>query len=83
VEIFGVNAHRLLGGLLEVLFDDFWCDADDVLALPVFDEIQRLQGTDDVLGFDRRHGTDILDRKVATVFSENLEQHLCPITAKR
>ena len=38
-----------------VLFDDFGGDGDDMLALPVFDEVELLEGTDDVFHFDRGH----------------------------
>lgn len=45
---FGVDLHNL-GGVLEVFFDEFGRDANDVLALPVLDQPQRLQRRNDVL----------------------------------
>jgi len=83
VEVFRVDAHGLFCCLLEMFFDDFGSDADDVLAFPIFDEVEGLQRADDILGFDRGHGADVLDREVSAMLAEDLEQYLSPITTKR
>lgn len=46
------NFELVFVGGFQVLFEDFGSDADDVLPLPIFDQIQRLQGGDDVFGLD-------------------------------
>lgn len=79
---FGIDFARLLRGAFEVLFNDFRSDGDNVLALPVLDQTQRLQCADNVLGFDGGHGADVFDREIAAVFLQNLEQHLGPVRSE-
>ena len=56
-----VRVHSQQGsailGTLHVLFYQFGSDADNVLAFPVLDHVQGLQGTDDVLLGDAGHCT--------------------------
>ena len=50
-----------------------------MLSLPIADKVKRLQGRDDVLGLDGSHLAHILDRYVASVLTQDFEQHLRPI----
>eukprot|EP00962_Isochrysis_galbana_P052525 scaffold23961_cov131-Isochrysis_galbana.AAC.1 len=50
-----------------------------MLALPVLDQVERLQGGDDVVGGDGGHHADLGHRHVAAVRAEGLEQHLSPV----
>lgn len=67
MDVLGLYANRLLAHLLQVLLDHLGGHGDNVLALPVLDEVKRLQGADDVLGLDAGHVTHILDGEVAAV----------------
>ena len=51
----GVNSNCSFSHVFGVLFDNFGGDRDDVLALPIFDEVELLEGGDDVFHFDRGH----------------------------
>lgn len=51
-----------------------------MLALPVSDEVERLQRRDDVLGLDGCHLTHVLDRDVAPMFAQDIKEHLRPVT---
>ena len=59
-----------------MLLDQLGRDADDVLALPVLDEVEGLQGGDDVRLGDRGHGGEVLDAHGAAEVAEDLEQDL-------
>lgn len=52
---------------LQVLLDQLGCDAYDVLPLPILDEVQRLEGGDDVVLGDAGHRTQILDAQGSPV----------------
>ncbi len=83
MEALGVDHSGVsLGGDLEVLLDDLGRDRDDVLALPVLDQIERLQRADDVLRLDGGHLAHVLDRNVAPVLPQYLQQDLRPIAPK-
>jgi hypothetical protein len=45
----------LILGAFEVLLHKLGCDTDHMLALPVFDHVEGLQGTDDVILGDAGH----------------------------
>jgi hypothetical protein len=47
-----------------------------MLALPVLDQVEGLEGGDDVLSLDRGHLTDVFDREVAAMLPQNLQQNL-------
>ena len=59
-----------------MLLDQLGRDADDVLALPVLDEVERLQGGDDVRLGDGGHGGEVLDAHGAAEVAEDLEEDL-------
>ena len=54
-----------------------------MLSLPVADEVERLQGADDVLGFDGGHVADQPDRQLALVVPQQIHQHVRPVAAAR
>ena len=47
---------------LEMLLYQLGCNADDVLALPVLDQVQRLQGGNDITLSDARHCAQVLHK---------------------
>jgi hypothetical protein len=53
-----------------VLVDRLGGDGDDVLALPEADEMERLEGGDDVLGLDARARRNVADGEIALVRAE-------------
>ena len=70
VEARGVNVSgSLLLVVLQVVFDDFRSDTDDVLAFPVLDEVQGLQSGDDIVRLDGSHGADVFDGEIPLVLS--------------
>ena len=68
--------------VLEMVFDHLGRDTDDMLSLPVLDQIERLQRRDDIVRLDGRHVADVLDGKIALVLSQNLQEHASPVTSE-
>ena len=66
-----------------MLFDDTRSDRDDVLALPIFDEIELLQSVDDVFCFDGSHLGDFFDRQIPFGLAKHFQQHAGPIRSVR
>jgi len=66
-----VDKDALLAHLLHVLFNDLWTDGYDVLALPVFDQVEGLKGRNNVFGLDAGQLADIFDREVALVIAQD------------
>mmetsp|Transcript_21165 Transcript_21165/g.32937 ORF Transcript_21165/g.32937 Transcript_21165/m.32937 type:complete len:104 (+) Transcript_21165:127-438(+) len=60
-----VDPDLALGHSLRVLLDDFRSNRDDVLSLPIFDEVKLLECADDIFHFDRGHFAHIFDTDVA------------------
>mmetsp|Transcript_13517 Transcript_13517/g.42520 ORF Transcript_13517/g.42520 Transcript_13517/m.42520 type:complete len:294 (-) Transcript_13517:608-1489(-) len=82
-ELGRVAAQRGAGRVeLEVLVDNLWRDGDDVLPLPVLDQVERLEGRDDVVRGDGGHHRDLLDGEVAAVVAQRLQQDLRPVGAE-
>lgn len=52
-----------------------------MLAFPVADEVERLQGADDVFGLDRGHVAHHADRQLALVVPQQVHQHVGPVAA--
>ena len=50
-----VDPDLAFGHVFRVLLDDFWGDRDDVLSLPIFDEVKLLEGADDIFHFYGGH----------------------------
>ncbi len=82
MQCFRIYLARLLRSAFEVLFNDFRRDRNNMLSLPVLDQAQGLQGADNVFSFDGGHGTDVLDRQIAAMFLQNLEQHFSPVRSE-
>ena len=61
--------------LLEELLDHLGVRVDDVLPLDVLDEVELLQGRDDVLGLDGRHLAQILHAHRTLEDKEGSPQH--------
>lgn len=74
-----LDLYGLLCVLAEMLLDDLGSHRDDVLTLPVLDEIQALQRTHDVFSLDGGHLRDVFDREITSVFAKNLEKNLRPV----
>jgi hypothetical protein len=49
---FGIDSDALLGLVLHMFLQYLRCHRNDVLALPIFDQVQRLQRADDVFGLN-------------------------------
>lgn len=56
-----------------------WRDRDDVLAFPIADEVKGLQGRYNILSLNGSHLAHVLDGYVASVFAQDLQQHLRPV----
>lgn len=54
-----------------------------MLTLPVLDEVERLEGADDILCLDRSHVAHQPDRQLALVISKEVHQHVRPVTANK
>ena len=52
------KSWSLVLGALQVLVDEFWRDADDVLSFPVLDHVECLQGADYVILSYTGHHTE-------------------------
>jgi hypothetical protein len=52
-----------------------------MLTLPVLDEVELLQHTDDILGLYTGDLTDVLDTDLALVFPKHVQNHLRPVAA--
>lgn len=69
------------GALVEAFVDRGARHGDHVLALPVPEEVEGLQGADDVLGLDGRHVADQADRQLSLVVPQDVHQHVRPVAA--
>jgi len=83
VDILWFNFGFLFCCVFEMFFDDFGSDADDVLSLPVFDEIEGLEGGDDIFCFDGSHLANIFDRQISSVLTKDFKEDLSPIASIR
>ncbi len=61
--------NSILRCILQMLFNDFRGNGDNMLALPILDQVQRLQGTDDIFRLDGRHIADIFDGEITSMFA--------------
>ena len=68
--------RALVLGRAQVLLHQLGRHADHVLALPVLDQVERLQGGDDVRLGDGGHGGEVLDAHGAAEVAEDLQQDL-------
>ena len=73
------QTRPLVLGALEVLLHQFGRHADHVLALPIFDQIQRLESLDDVLLGDGRHGREVFDGESPPEVAEDFEEDPTPV----
>jgi len=80
MDILWLNLESILGTVFEMFFNDLGSNRDDVLSLPILDQIERLQGADNILCFDGSHITDIFDGKIATMLAKDFKKNLGPIT---
>ena len=66
----------------QMLIDNLWRDGDDMLPLPVPDQVEGLQRRNDVVWLYGGARGQVSDRAVALVRAQLLEQHLGPIGAE-
>ena len=59
--------------LLDVLLNDSWRSADDVLALLVLDEIEVVEGADDVIRLDHGGCAEVLNADAALLLLQHLQ----------
>mmetsp|Transcript_9336 Transcript_9336/g.38156 ORF Transcript_9336/g.38156 Transcript_9336/m.38156 type:complete len:241 (+) Transcript_9336:2145-2867(+) len=83
-ELRRVNLHARRSRRLEVLLDELWRGADDVRALLVRQQVEVLQGADDVLRLDHRELGQVLDAHHRPGFIlEDREELPRPVAAVR
>merc|ERR1712216_2395 len=57
-------------------------DRDDILPLPVFDQVKRLQCGDNIVTSDACDAANMFDRYISPEFSEHIQQHTCPVASE-
>jgi len=83
VDVIWFDFHFLFCRMLKMFFDDFGGDADDMLSLPIFNEIEGLEGGDDIFCFDGCHLADIFDGQISSVLTKDFKENLSPIASIR